>query len=351
MTPRFKSLAGSLAAIVGLAASTAADEVVLIPGSTVKAPGGLIRGQVTAETPTEVKIKPQTGAEQTVPVDQITTVNYDQALGLTQAGIREKDGNLPEAAEQYQKAAADLASKPFLAQAAQFGRARVISQMAMAEPKRLDEALAALDAFVKGYPSSRHLGPALELSARLGLLKGDFDRADKYLADLEKKVPSAANRTIVIKAQIFGKRGKYEDALVAIDKMLGGAEPGSIKWREATLAKASALAGLKKYPDAEAAAKAVIKAAAAEDSETQALAYNTLGDCLRSANKPKDALLAYLHTDLLYSKDKEQHARALSEIAKLWRLLKREDRADEVVERLKQDYPQSPYLSAANGSR
>ena len=55
----------------------------------------------------------------------------------------------------------------------------------------------------------------------------------------------------------------------------------------------------------------MIQAAPAEDVPAQAAAYNTLGDCLRAANRPKDALLAYLHTDLLYSKDKEEHPRAL----------------------------------------
>ena len=41
-----------------------------------------------------------------------------------------------------------------------------------------------------------------------------------------------------------------------------------------------------------------------------ASAYNTLGDCLRAAGRPKDALIAYLHTDVLFAKDKEQHPRA-----------------------------------------
>ena len=90
----------------------------------------------------------------------------------------------------------------------------------------------------------------------------------------------------------------------------------------------------------------MIQGAPAEDAATQAAAHNTLGDCLRAAGRPKDALYAYLHTDLLFFKDKEQHPRALAQIVQIWRELKRHDRADEALDRLKAEYPKSPYLNA-----
>ncbi len=76
----------------------------------------------------------------------------------------------------------------------------------------------------------------------------------------------------------------------------------------------------------------MIKAAPAEDAATQAAAHNTLGDCLRAAGRPKEALYAYLHTDILFSKEKDEHAKALAQIAQLWRdpQLNRPDRAEEV---------------------
>ena len=66
---------------------------------------------------------------------------------------------------------------------------------------------------------------------------------------------------------------------------------------------------------------------------------------LRVANR--EALYAFLHTDLLFSKEKDEHARALAQIARIWRELNRPDRADETLERLKQEYPRSPYATAA----
>src|SRR5262249_9563334 len=121
---------------------------------------------------------------------------------------------------------------------------------------------------------------------------------------------------------------------------------GSERQRAALLAKAESLAGMKQYKEAEGLLRQIIQANPPEDAAAQAPAYNTLGDCLRAANRPKDALIAYLHTDLLYSKDKQEHPRPLHAIEALFRQLKQDTRADEFAQRLKQEYPRSPWAHA-----
>jgi tetratricopeptide (TPR) repeat protein len=338
----------SLLIVLGVAAVAGADDVMLVPGGTVKAAGNRLRGTIQAETPTEVRLE---GQGQPIPVDQIASISYTgQPPNMTLGDTRESAGALSEAADYFQKAAADAAGKEFLVRAAQFGRARVLTDLAQGDPSKAPQAIEALEAFIKANPSSRQLGPALEMLARLAMQKEDYDRAAKALADLVK-IPWAADRAAVLQARMLSRRGQFEQAIAALDKMVNGVPKDSIKYREAQLARAESLAGLKKFDEAEATVLAVIKAAPAEDAEAQALAYNTLGDCLRAADKPKDALYAYLKTDVLYSKDKEQHARALSHIAQLWRVLRRDDRADETIERLKQDYPNSPWLAAATSAK
>jgi hypothetical protein len=60
-----------------LAATVCADEVVLVPNSTVKGvAGGWVRGTVQSETPTEVVVK--LGATTTtVPTGEIVSIRYD----------------------------------------------------------------------------------------------------------------------------------------------------------------------------------------------------------------------------------------------------------------------------------
>ncbi len=349
MSIRPTQTAGSMVLALALSATAWADEVVLIPGSKVPGPGGRVRGQIQSESPSEVVI--QLGAkDQTVPTDQIDSIRYDgQPPSMPLAESRESGGSLAEAAELYKKAAAEAQDKPFILQAAQYHQAKALADLALADPERATEAVRLLEAFLKAHPKSRHLAPALESLARLQLQKGDFAAAERATAQMTG-LPRGADRAAVLRARVFAKRGEHEKAVAELDRIISASAGDPLKAREARLAKAESLAGLKKFREAEAEVRAVIQASTPEDFAAQSAAHNTLGDCLRAAGKPKDALFEYLHTDLLYAKDKEQHPRALAQIAQLFRELKRDDRANETMERLKQEYPRSPWLSASRTS-
>ncbi len=341
----------AVALTLALAATAGADEVVLISNTTYNAPGGRVRGQIQGETPTSVQIQATVGGAQEIPVDQIEQINYDgQPASLPLAQTRESAGAMAEAAELYQKSATEAAGKPLIATAAEFGRARSLAQLALADPSKADEAIGLLDRFIQAHPKSRQLGPALETLARLNLQRGDFAKADKALSDLSA-IPWAADRAAVMKTRVQVKQGQAQEALTSLNSILGSAQKGSAKFFEATLAKAETLVALKKYDEALSTVQTVIDAAPPEDVAVQALAHNTLGDCYRAAGRPKDALFAYLQTDVLYDGDKEQHPRALYEISQLWQALRRDDRSAETMQRLKEQYPQSPWIAGPPGGR
>lgn len=344
MSRRTIAVSGSLVLTLGMAVLVTADEVVLIPNSTVKAPGGRIRGQVISETPSELKIKPATGADQTVPVGQIASVAYDGGgPSFTLAETRENNGQLAEAVDLYKKAATEAAAKPFVAQTARFRRAAILTDAAFSSPAKAKEAIDELESFVQTYPASRHLGPALENLIRLHLQKGDTVKAQAALSQIQGKVPNSADRVAILESRILAKSQKFGEAIKGLDKIIASSK-GTPRGREAQLAKAECLVGEKKFEDALTTVQEVIKDSPPEAAEIQALAHNTLGDCYRAAGNKKDALIAYLKTDILFDKDKEQHPRALAMIEQIFREMKVDVRADEVHERLKQLYPQSPYL-------
>jgi tetratricopeptide (TPR) repeat protein len=343
IVPALAALGLVAAAAVVTPAAHRADDVTLIPGNTVKgAIGGRVRGAVQSESPTEVVVT--LGANSTtVPTDQIASIRYDGQSANYQLGeSRESAGQLAEAAALFKKAAAETASKPFPHQAAQFREAKALTDLALVEPDRQGEARDKLAAFVRAYPASRHIAGAREALARLQIHTGDFPGAEATIAALGK-MPKSGDRAAVLRTKVLARQGRHDQAIAELDRLIAGSPKGSERQRDAMLAKAESLAATRKYKEAEALARHVIQANPAEDAASQAPAYNTLGDCLRAANRPKDALIAYLHTDMLYNKDKEEHPRALHGIASAFRQLKQDSRADEFAQRLKQEYPRSPW--------
>jgi tetratricopeptide (TPR) repeat protein len=330
-----------IAAIIGSPRAGRADDVSLIPGATVKqAIGGRVHGNVQSETATEVVVTLGTGPV-SVPTDQIASIRYDGQSANFQLGeAREAAGLLTEAAELFKKAAADSASRPFPHQAALFREAEVLGDLAMIEPDRIREARDKLNQFIRLYPGGRHIAPAREALARLQINSGDFAGAEANIVALAR-MPRGGERSSVLRSKLLARQGKHQEAIAEMDRLIASSPKGSDRQRAAKLAKAESLAAIKKYKEAETLVRDVILENPAEDAASQAPAYNTLGDCLRAANRPKDALVAYLHTDLLYNKDKEEHPRALHGITSAFRQLKQDARADEFAQRLKQEYPRS----------
>lgn len=321
-----------------------ADLITLIPGSTSKASTDAVRGTVTAESPSEITVKVG-NVDQKVPTAQILSIRYDGRPGsLDAAAARESAGALAEAADLYKKAAGEASVKPFVMEDALFSQARVTADLGLTDPAKTDAAIALLDGFLRAHGNGRHVLPALETLAKLQLQKGNYD-AVQATVDKLGKIPGSADRAAVLRARIATRKGDHTSAISELDAMISSAPAGSVKRRDAQLAKAESLVAQKKFPEAESLLYGVIDGAPPEDFSTQAAAYNTLGDSFRAAGRTKDALNAYLRTDLIFFKDKEQHPKALARIVQIWRELKRDDRADEVFDRLKSEYPKSPYLA------
>ncbi len=328
--------------------SWAIDVITLTPDATTKgAAGGVVRGTITAESPSKVEVKLGNNVT-SVPTNEVASIVYDgHPVSLEQAQDKDAAGNLAEAIELYKKAVGEASAKPFITEDAAFGQARATADLAQTDPARVADAIKLLDTFSRAYANGRHVGPALEALARLQIARENYAGAETTLASIAK-LPGGDDRSASLRIKLLTRKGQTTEAITEIDKVIAANPDGSPRKRDATLAKAEALATLKKYPEAENLVRSVIKAAGPEDAATQALAHNTLGDCLRAAGKPKEALYAYLHTDLLFSKEKDEHARALGQIAQLWREMKRPDRADEAMERLKQDYPRSAAAQGGN---
>ena len=106
----------------------------------------------------------------------------------------------------------------------------------------------------------------------------------------------------------------------------------------ANIGLALCLVADKKYDEAIKSLERIAREAGSEDSSFQALVYNSLGSAYNQADKPRDAVLAYMHTDILFSAARSEHIKALTELSKLWAKIQRSDRAEDVAKRLKDQY-------------
>lgn len=110
----------------------------------------------------------------------------------------------------------------------------------------------------------------------------------------------------------------------------------------ATLGEARCLAATDKSEQAIEMIENVIKQADSEDFGLLAEAYNALGACYRTSQRPKDALLAYLNVHLVYFNSPQNHIEALQNLVELWNEQQMPERSAEAAQVLRDRYKRSP---------
>src|SRR3990172_748397 len=141
---------------------------------SAKAP---LRGKITAETSTTVKIKvTQTGKteEVEVPVNDVAKLYYEGPgdLALRTATGLERAGEFQKALDQFEKARGSAGKNAARARAIRFGRVRTLAKRALQDPKRAAEAIQSLQEFRKEHADSRFHFELHELLGRLHMGQG-----------------------------------------------------------------------------------------------------------------------------------------------------------------------------------
>src|SRR5262249_19205289 len=201
------------------------------------------------------------------------------------------------------------------------------------------EAVAALNEFRsrKENLAGWEIVPCLKLLAQLQEEAGDFKGAEttykelRNLPDVPKELVLESN--ILISNMLIRGR-KFEEAettLRAVQAQMGADDP---QRPLITVYLCQAQIMQRKTQDVEKQLAAAIKATG--EAPILALAHNTLGDYYREKQQDEDAFWEYLRVDVLYTADREEHAKALYWLAKLFDSVKKDKaKAQECVERLK----------------
>jgi tetratricopeptide (TPR) repeat protein len=306
---------------------------------------GIDSGTITAIAALEVTIS-KGGVTSKIPSEEIRTITFaGEPADLNKARLATEGGKNREAHDILTSIDHQSIKREAIRQDYEFYSANCQARMAMSGQTDLEQATRQIVSFLSRHRTSYHMPAAIELHGDLLASANKPQAARKQYALLSKaRSPIYKMRSALLVGRSYQIEGEHIQALAQFDQVLQAkatSEPGRQLHLAAQLGKAVSQAATGDAKSALEAVTQVISSAEPEDAQLQARAYNALGDCYKQSGNQKEALFAFLHVDLLYSKVSQEHAKALHELAQLWRELGHQSRARQATEQLTSQYPGS----------
>lgn len=313
-------------------------------------------GDITSQTKEKLVLKPSVGKQNTeIPANEVSRVEWDgEPAGMKLARSAEERGNLEDALKRYTEIAGEVeAGQKELKTDLEFLIARTTAKLGKADPVKLDEAVQQLESYKTAHPNTFRYYDTLMLLGDAYLDKNNYASAGPIFDQLEQapwddyKMAGqvAKGRLLLRKNDIPGAQALFQS--VAAKPAQTTAEKA--RQFDARLGMATCLQRQNQFEKAAAELDQIIKQAPATATKTMGEAYLRKGDNLLAADKKKDALLAYLHVDVLFSSEKDLHAEALYHLATLWNEVAQPGRAATARAKLSQDYPNSEWAKKLVG--
>lgn len=311
-------------------------------------------GAITSISQTEVVIE-RGGNKETIPANEIIRVRWEgEPARLNIARGYEDSGKLDLALETYRSLLSD-ATNANIRTDLEFLIARTQARAALADPQKVDEAIKALEGFKTAHADSFRYYEALSYLGRLYMAKPDVANARLIFTQLgQAPWPDYRMAAQIFDARLKLQAGDVHGALSAFEQVAAAtpaqAGPAELSRKyEALLGKATCLTRKEQYAEAAQVLDEVVKQVPADETRIQAEAYVRQGDALQAQGKIKEAVLAYLHVDVLFPGETELHAEALYHLARLSASIDHPERGAEARARLEQDYANSPWAKKLAG--
>lgn len=331
----------------GLATSVLAVDRVRLIGERAE-PGDVVR-----VTKNGVTLQQAAGSRE-IPVTAIDSILFNnEPPGLTQGRMNARNGGHATALERLSELRLEEEDRELLKQDLAYYKAYCRAQIALGGGGDPGKAAAALIAFVRSAGDTFHYYEAVETIGRLATAAGRYDQAQKMYATLAKApFPPLKVRALVLSGQALNASGDHPAAIKRFEQAIrrGGSPDTEGEVFAARLGKAESLAASERIREAVAIVAGVLSGIEDDDPERQAVAYNTLGRCYDAADQQRDALYAYLHTDLLFDRDPDAHAEALARLKELWRVAGKPDAGREAADRLRREYPRTRWARDTGGA-
>jgi len=314
---------------------------------TVRKENGVQTGTISQVSKTSVQLT-SGGSSEEIPVNEILEVTFDsEPFAVKTARRAIQNGQYEDAIDKLKSV--EEVSNENANQEIAFIRAYSLGKLAMAGAAEKQKAVDALLDFVKKSPNSFHFYEVARLLGDLAVSTGDYAGAEKYYGALASAPwPDYRMQALNLEGRALLAQNKSDEAIKRFDEVLAtqASVTGIARQKSfASVGKAEALGQKNQPKEGITLAKKVIENGDPTDIELFGRAYNALGRCHLQLKDQKEALLAYLHTDILFATDPEIHAEALYNLASIWKGMSKTDEAAQARNMLNQRYPGSAWAN------
>jgi tetratricopeptide (TPR) repeat protein len=313
-----------------------------------------VRGTVTSMTKDAVSIQ-ERGEIVRVPVTELRAVIFDNEpneLRDAREALRQED-NPARAADALGRVELGTIERAELKSEIQFFRLLARAKLAMGGKEKIQVVGAELSKYLDANPNTYHYYEATEAVGQLLRANKTYPKAIEYFNKLAASPTHKAQAHLAIGWTQLDQN-EPDAAQKAFEVAIASAGSGSgadeLK-RMATLGRAACLGGAGKTDDAVKMVNDVIAKADPEERALHARAYNVLGGVhAKAAVKDKEkhaneAVMAFLHVDVLYPHNSLEHAEALGHLATLWEQVGHPQRANDARAKLRSQYPSSRWAT------
>lgn len=332
-----------LQSLVAVSAVAEEDQVYLKRGAPIN---GAIRGS----TQTQVAIESR-GANRTINVNEIRLIAFaDEPQELRQGRAKAGNGRFAEALDDLKRVNPAAIEREIVKRDLQFHLALCEGELAMSAGGDKSKAADLVLAFVRAAPQSFHFFEAARLLGDLAAAQNDFAKAATYYGAIAAKAPWPEYQmsASLSEARALLAQGSYPEAQQKFESVIAQPSDAPEAKRQKLLAqvgKGKCLAEAGSPQQGIALIEQIIAENEPSDGELFGRAYNAHGDCLLKAGRTKDALMAYLHVDVLFYSEPDVHAESLYHLSNLWGEVERPDRAAAARNLLQQRYAGSVWAN------
>lgn len=294
--------------------------------------GARLDGKITDVSPVAVAIDVR-GTQRTISVNEIKRVTFAEDPAELRAGrARILAGKYDAGLVDLQMINPAEIQRELVVRDLQYYTAFATGKLALSTGGDKAKASELMLAFVRAAPRSHHFFSAAELLGDLSVAQGEHSQAVKFYAAISTKAPwpEFTMRARLAEARAYIAQDDFSQAQQIYQSLLSEESESKQAKRQKLfaqigLARCAAETGSPEQPIT--TIEDIIDQNDASDIELFGRAYNALGDCYRKSGKTQDALMAYLHVDILFYAEAEIHAEALYHLTELWDALKNPDRS------------------------